>query len=149
MHPHYLILILVQINVNWKFKGSLIYKNLANQLLDAFVDAKKVTKSHIFTVNAPARIEVPRRQKENESKTRLKRGRLIGSKDVPPYKRRTKAKQNAPAEEHDEQRTLAEAYIEQKTLEEVKNEQISPEEAKVLENYDISMSYVHKGYKWD
>ena len=25
MHPHYLILILVQINVNWKFKGSFIY----------------------------------------------------------------------------------------------------------------------------
>ena len=42
-----------------------------------------------------------------------------------------------------------EAYIEQKTLEEVKNEQIYPEEAKVLENYEISMSYVHKGYKWD
>ena len=32
--------------------------NLTNQLPDAFVDAKKVTKSHIPTVNAPARINV-------------------------------------------------------------------------------------------
>ena len=34
-------------------------QNLANQLPDAFVDAKKVTKSHIPAVNAPARTRVP------------------------------------------------------------------------------------------
>ena len=79
----------------------------------------------------------------------MKRGRPIGSKDVASRKKRTKAKQNAPIEEHDEQQTPVEAHIEQQTLEEVKNEQISPEEVKVLENYEISMSYVHKGYKWD
>ena len=33
-------------------------QNLANQLLYAFVDAKKVTKSHIPVVNALARIKV-------------------------------------------------------------------------------------------
>ena len=33
--------------------------------------------------------------------------------------------------------------------EEVKNKEIALEEAQVLENYEISLSYVHKGYKWD
>ena len=124
-------------------------QNLANQLTDAFVDAKKVTKSHIPAVNALARIEVLEGHKENESKTHLKRGRPIGSKDVAPRKKRTKAKQNAPVEENDEQRTLVEAHIEQQIPEKVKNKQISPKEAKIPENYEISMSYVHKGYKWD
>ena len=79
----------------------------------------------------------------------MKRGRPIRSKDVARRKRRTKAKQNALTKEHDEQRTPVEAHIKQQTLEEVKYEQISLEEAKVLENYEISVSYVHKGYKWD
>ena len=96
-----------------------------------------MTKSHILGVNAPARIEVPKGQKANESKTRLKRGGPIRSKDVAPRKRRTKTNQNVPIEEHDEQRTPVEANIEQQTLEEVKNEQISPEEAKVPENYEM------------
>ena len=85
-----------------------------------------MTKSHILAVNASARIEVLEGQKENESKTSLKRGRPIGSKDIAPRKRRTKEKQNAPAEEHDELRTLVEAHIEQQTPEEVKNEQTFP-----------------------
>ena len=124
-------------------------QTLANQLPDAFVDAKKVTKSHIPDVTAPGRIEVPEGQKANESKTRLKRGRPIGSKDVSPQKRRTKAKKNVPAEEHDEQRTPIEAHIEQQTHEEVKNEQTSPEEAKVPENFEILINYVHNREKWD
>ena len=35
-------------------------QNLANQLQDAFIDTKKVTKSHISSVNAPVRIDVPK-----------------------------------------------------------------------------------------
>ena len=89
--------------------------NLANLLLDAFVDVKKVTKSHIPAVNALAWIEIPEEQKANESKTRLKHGRPIGSKDIAPQKRRTKAKKNVPIKEHDEQRTPVEAHIEQQT----------------------------------
>ncbi|KAL6313922.1 hypothetical protein AAG906_011649 [Vitis piasezkii] len=42
------------------------------------VDIKKVTKSHVPTMNAPAHIDVPKGQLENvianESKTHLKRG---------------------------------------------------------------------------
>ena len=124
-------------------------QKLVNQLPDAFVDAKKVTKSNILAMNAPARIEVPEGHIANESKTRLKRGRPIGSKDVALRKRRTKAKQNAHVEENDEQRALVEAHIEQQTPEVVQNGQISPEKAKVLENCEISISYVHKSEKLD
>ena len=58
--------------------------NLANQLPYAFVDAKKVTKSHIPAANAPTRINVPKGQLANEYKILLKRGRPIGSKDITP-----------------------------------------------------------------
>ena len=98
-------------------------------------------------MNAPTQIKVPEGHKANESKTHFKRGRPIGSKDVARWKRRTKAKKNAPAEKHDEQRTPVETHIEQQTPKEKKNDQISLEKAKVLENYEIPMSYMHKGYK--
>ena len=52
-------------------------KNIANQLLDAFIDTKKVTKSHIPATNAPTWINVPEGQLENESKIRLKCGRPV------------------------------------------------------------------------
>ena len=34
-------------------------QNLANELLDAFTDHKKVIRSHIPAVNAPERVQVP------------------------------------------------------------------------------------------
>ena len=65
---------------------------IANQLLDAFIDIKRVTKSYIPSANAPARIEIPEIKSENkdthESKTCQKRGRPIGSKDKNPRKRK-------------------------------------------------------------
>ena len=67
-------------------------QNLANQLPNAFIDTKKVTKSYIPTANTPARIDVPVRQLTNESKIRLKRGRLVGSKDVTSRKIKTQEK---------------------------------------------------------
>ena len=110
--------------------------NLTNQLPDAFVDVKKVTKSHIPAANAPARINVPEGQLANEYKIRRKRGRPIGSKYVTPRKmitqmridtleevhdkkkKKKKAlvealdKQKSPIETFDEQEALVEAYIE-------------------------------------
>ncbi|RVW73464.1 Retrovirus-related Pol polyprotein from transposon TNT 1-94 [Vitis vinifera] len=62
--------------------------HLQNQLPDAFIDTKKVTKSHIPAANNPARIDVPVGQLTNESKIRLKRGRPVGSNDVTPRKKR-------------------------------------------------------------
>ena len=62
---------------------------IANRLLDAFNDAIKVTKSHIPTVNTPARIYVPEEHKEmNDNVSRQKRGRPIRSKDAAPRKKR-------------------------------------------------------------
>ena len=71
-------------------------QNIANQLPDAFIDTKKVTRSHIPAANTLARIIVPEGQsrdgKANESKARLKRGRPIGSKDKAPRKRKEHVK---------------------------------------------------------
>ena len=67
-------------------------QGLANQLPDAFIDIKKVTKSHMLTVNAPTHIDVPKWQLQNviasEFKTHLKRGRSIDSKDSVPRKKK-------------------------------------------------------------
>ena len=114
-------------------------KNLANQLPDAFVDTKKVTKSHIPVANVSARVDIIEGQKAYEFKTRSKRGRPIGSKDITPRKRRTNGKKN----DHEE------SNIENQIPEEIQNEQIAPEEVQVPENNEISISYVHRGEKWD
>ena len=59
---------------------------------DAFTDTKRVTKSYIPAANAPARIEIAEIKHEgkdtHESKTRQNRGRLIGSRDKNPRKRK-------------------------------------------------------------
>ena len=114
-------------------------KNLSNQLPDAFVDTKKVTKSHIPAANVPAWVDITEEQKAYESKTRSKRGRPIGSKDITPRKRRTNEKQN----DHEE------SNVENQIPEEIQHEQIAPEEVQVPENNEISITYVHRGEKWD
>ena len=91
-------------------------QNLGNQLPDAFVDTKKVTKSHILAANVPTRVNITERQKSYESKTRSKRGRPIGSKDITPRKQRTNGRQN----DHEE------SNIENQIPEEIQNEQIAP-----------------------
>ena len=98
-----------------------------------------MTKSHIPIANVPARVDITEGQKAYESKTRSKRGRPIGSKDINPRKRRTNGKQN----DHEE------SNIENQIPEEIQNEQIAPEEVQVPENNEISISYVHRGDKWD
>ena len=64
-------------------------QNLANQLPDAFINTKKVTKSYILTANTPAQIDVPVGQLTNESKISLKYNKPISSNDVTPQKKRT------------------------------------------------------------
>ena len=122
-------------------------QSLENQLPDAFIDTKKMTKSHIPIANAPAWIGIPKGQLENESKIRLKRGRPIGSKDITHQKRITQRRIHTFIEVYGEQEDLVEAYIEQETPEEVRDKEIAHEETQVPENYEILMSYVHKGYK--
>ena len=157
MHLLCLILILVQINVNWKFKRIIHLQNLANQLPYAFIDTKKVAKSHILAAKTPARMDVPKGQLVNESQIRLKSGRPIDSKYITPRKMRTQRKfgaleeanikQKAPTEAYAEQEAPIEADNEQDILEEVRDKEIALEEPQVLENYEILISYVHKGYK--
>ncbi|RDX76925.1 hypothetical protein CR513_43037, partial [Mucuna pruriens] len=57
-------------------------RSLVNQSPNAFLDPKRVTKSHIPVANAPIRIDVPVGQSNiaNESQARMKHGRLIDSK---------------------------------------------------------------------
>ena len=60
-------------------------QGLANQLPNVFTNIKKVTKSHMSTMNVPTHIDVLEEQLENviasEFNTHPKRGRPIGSKD--------------------------------------------------------------------
>ena len=44
-------------------------QNLPNQLPNAFIDTKQVTKSYILTANTPTRIDVPVGQLTNELET--------------------------------------------------------------------------------
>jgi len=75
-------------------------QEIVNQLSDVFTDTKRVIKSYIPAVNALPQIEISKGQSENEvineSKTRLKRGRPIGSKDKNPQKRKGADKHDDP-----------------------------------------------------
>ena len=98
-------------------------QNIANQLLDAFIDTKKVTKSHIPAANASAWINVPEGQLENESKIRLKRERLICLKDINTQKTRTQMRIDTSEEVHDKQKASVEVFDKQKASVEVFSEQ--------------------------
>ena len=64
-------------------------QEIANRLPNAFNDAVKVTKSHIPTVNSPARIYVLKEHKEmDDNVSRQKRGRPIESKNVVTHKKK-------------------------------------------------------------
>ena len=89
-------------------------QNLANQLPYAFLDIKKVIKSHIPTANALALINVLERQLVNESKIRIKPERSIDSIEITPCKRRTQRKIGAPKEVNIEQKVHVEAYDKRK-----------------------------------
>ena len=60
----------------------ILLQRIANELLDAFTDTNRVTKSHIPALNAPARIDII----PEEISIQTKRGRQIGSKDKNPRK---------------------------------------------------------------
>ena len=116
-------------------------QNLANQLPDAFIDTKKVTKSHILATNTPTWIDVPIGQLRNELKIRLKRDKPINSKDVTPQKRITqerlctleKVVKMTDQSKINKFRAPKEAQIMQKALEEAHIEQKAPKEAQVPE----------------
>ena len=123
-------------------------QGLANQLLDAFIDSTKVTKSHIPAANIPTRIEIPTGKLQssmtNEPKPRLKHGRPIGSKDTIPRKRKSAI--SMTPKEHitikpqvDEQVAPAKAPVKELSLNDVP----------VHNNEEISTNYIHEGRIWD
>ncbi|KAL0415793.1 UNVERIFIED_CONTAM: hypothetical protein Slati_3411200 [Sesamum latifolium] len=67
-------------------------QSIANRLPDVLTDTKKVTKSHIPAENVLASLEVPEviltQSKVFESQIRRRCGRLLGSKDANPRKRK-------------------------------------------------------------
>ena len=77
---------------------------------DAFIDLKRITKSHIPAENVPIRIDVPIGPSTsviaNESKVRLKHGRPLGPKDQNPRKRKNKCQDDTMKESHMEVQNL-------------------------------------------
>jgi hypothetical protein len=53
-------------------------QNVINNLLDAFIDYKCVTKSWNHAVNAPERVEIPK--KTTQAPSVVKRGRVVQTK---------------------------------------------------------------------
>ncbi|GJX85706.1 putative zinc finger, CCHC-type containing protein [Tanacetum coccineum] len=51
-----------QANCETEVQKIMHLQEIANQLPDAFTDTKRVTKSHVPTANAPARVEIPNKQ---------------------------------------------------------------------------------------
>ena len=95
---------------------------MTNQLPDAFIDTKKVTKSHIPATNALAWINVLEGQLANEFKIRLKRGKPFGLNDITLRKRRIQRRIDTPKEVHDKQKAHIKAYDKQKGPKEVYGE---------------------------
>ena len=91
-------------------------QKIANQMPDTFIDLKRIyTKSYIPAENVPIRIDVPKGPSTsviaNESKTHLKCGRPLGSKDQNPRKRKIKCQDDTMKESHMEVQNLNKSDI--------------------------------------
>ncbi|KAL0347696.1 UNVERIFIED_CONTAM: Retrovirus-related Pol polyprotein from transposon RE1 [Sesamum calycinum] len=129
-------------------------QNVANRLPDAFIDTKKVTKSHIPVENVPARLEVPEatltQLKASESQIRRKHGRPLGSKDANLRKR----KEHIVSINHDANVTTSNVS-EDKIPEVILSEDPKRNEQDLDDSYEMSINYAHNslgvkpvGYKW-
>ncbi|KAK4398525.1 Retrovirus-related Pol polyprotein from transposon RE1 [Sesamum angolense] len=129
-------------------------QSVANRLPDAFIDTKKVTKSHIPAENVPARLEVPEvtltQTKASESQIRRKRGRPLGSKDANPRKR----KEHIVSVNHDANVTTSNVSKD-KIPEVILSEDPKRNEQDLDDSYEMSINYAHNslgvkpvGYKW-
>ena len=121
-------------------------KSLAEQLLDAFTDPKRVTKSHIPVVNIPIKIDVHVWQINiaNESEARMKHGKTIGSKDKNPWKRKGTKNLDSQIDDTVTLKSVRKSLV-------ITNISV-PEQTQVLEiceNEEISINYVMNGIKWN
>ncbi|XP_026450711.1 uncharacterized protein LOC113350809 [Papaver somniferum] len=91
------------------------FQSIANQMLDAFTDICRITKSHIPAANTPAGVSIPDGH-HDESRTCLKHPRRsLGEKDSIPRKKKSKC--GIP-----EQATISEIFDQSNT-----NELVAPE----------------------
>ncbi|KAK4406491.1 hypothetical protein Sango_0655600 [Sesamum angolense] len=125
----------------------ILLQNVANRLPDAFIDTKKVTKSHIPAENIPARLEVPEatltQSKASESQIRRKRGRPLGSKDANPRKR----KEHIVSINHDANVTTSNVS-EDKIPEVILSEDPKRNEQDLEDSYEMSINYAHNSLGW-
>jgi hypothetical protein len=114
-------------------------QSLANQLPNEFTDPKRVTKSYVPAANTPIKVDVPIGQSSvaNETETRLKRGRLIGSKDKIPQKRKGSKNTDGRTENEETPEESIDIII-------PKVNQV-PESC---ENEEISINYVTNEIRW-
>ncbi|KAL0290062.1 UNVERIFIED_CONTAM: hypothetical protein Scaly_2684100 [Sesamum calycinum] len=122
-------------------------QNVANRLPDAFIDTKKVTKSHISAENVPARLEVPEvtltQTKASESQIRRKCGRPLGSKNANPRKR----KDHIVSINHDANVTTSNVS-EDKIPEVILSEDPKRNEQDLNDSYEMSINYAHNSLGW-
>ena len=82
---------------------------------DTFTDLKRITKTHNLAENVLIQIDVPIGSSTsviaNESKTHLKRGRPLGSKDQNPRKKKIKCQDDTMKESHMEVQNLNKSDI--------------------------------------
>ncbi|KAL0391926.1 UNVERIFIED_CONTAM: Copia protein [Sesamum radiatum] len=121
-------------------------QNVANRLPDAFIDTKKVTKSHILAENVPARLEVPEvtltQTKASESQIRRKRGRPLGSKDANPRKR----KEHIFSINHDA--NVSTSNVSEDKIPEDFEEDHKRNEQDLDDSYEMSINYAHNSLGW-
>ena len=116
---------------------------MANQLPDVFTNIKRVTKSQIPAANAPIRIDIPVGQSNiaNESQTRLKCGRPVGSKDKNSRVRKREKRQDG----------LIEGVKVPKDSFDIINDSVpeEPQVPEIVENDEISINYVMNHKIWN
>ncbi|KAK4394137.1 hypothetical protein Sango_1884500 [Sesamum angolense] len=117
-------------------------QSVANRLPNAFIDTKKVTKSHIPAENIPARLKVPEatltQPKASESQISRKRGRPLGSKDA---NSRTR-KEHIISINHDANVT-SNNVSEDKIPEVVLSKDSKHNEQDLDDSYEMSINYAH------
>ncbi|KAK4391512.1 Retrovirus-related Pol polyprotein from transposon RE1 [Sesamum angolense] len=130
-----------------KYLESMTGDLFAARLPDAFIDTKKVTKSHIPVENVPARLEVPEatltQPKPSESQIRRKRGRPLGSKDANPRKR----KEHIVSINHDANMN-SNSISEDKIPEVVLCKDSKHNEQDLDDSYEMSINYAHNSLGW-
>nr|GEW87091.1 putative RNA-directed DNA polymerase [Tanacetum cinerariifolium] len=116
-------------------------QDLANKLPDAFIDRKRVTKSHIPVVNALVKICVHEGQPTigSESKACLKRGRPVGSKDKNPRKKKGANNQDGILEVKETPERSLEETLDIRVL----------KKPRVPENDEISINYSMSTKVWN